>query len=169
MAAWITAATTARQPGVIVDVGADRRLTDAPMAGPNPAVLGLAEEVSRLRGRLAQTPVPQETVRNPFSLVPIALPGVTGVTGVTGVPALERLLEARIVDVPVGQPALEVVLIGLAVDGDGVTAILTVPTGEVLLVSVGDAVPGGYRVEGVDPTSITLSDADGVSHRLALP
>ena len=163
MAAWITAATTARQPGVIVDVGADRRLTDAPMAGPNPAVLGLAEEVSRLRGRLAQTPVPQETVRNPFSLVPIALPGVTGV------PVPERLLEARIVDVPVGQPALEVVLVGLAVDGDGVTAILTVPTGEVLLVSVGDAVPGGYRVEGVDPTSITLSDADGVSHRLALP
>ena len=165
IAAWITAATTVRQPGVIVDVGGENeRLVVAPMAGPNPAVLRLAEEVSRLRGRFAKKSVPQETVRNPFTLGPLAPMNVTSVS------TLERHTEGQPVHSPgTQQQAPETRLVGLAVDDYGFTAILTLRTGEVLLVGIGDAVTGGYRVKEIDSTGVTLADADGRSQRLVLP
>lgn len=163
MAAWITAATTARQTGVVIDAGSeDGGRVTASMAGPNPAVLGLREEVSRLRDRLVKASISQETARNPFSLVPL------GATGVIPAPEPERLPEAQSMDL-LSAPVLEVMLVGLAVDGDSVTAILTLPAGEVLLVGVGDKVPDGYHVERVDPRGVTLGDADGGSHRLPFP
>lgn len=163
MAAWITAATTARQTGVVIDAGSeDRSRVTASMAGPNPAVLELREEVSRLRDRLVKASIPQETARNPFLLAPL------GATGVMPASEPERLSEAQSMDL-LSAPAPEATLVGLAVDGDSVTAILTLPAGEVLLVGVGDKVPGGYQVERVDPRGVTLGDADGGSHRLPLP
>jgi len=163
MAAWITAATTARQPGLVVDAAIENRGGVAvSMAEPNPALLGLSEEVSRMRDRLESALIPEETARNPFLFAP-----PLGATGVIPGPEPERFPKVQSVE-RLSTRASEPKLVGVAVDGDTVTAILTLQTGEVILVGVGDTVPGGYHVERADPRGVTLNDVDGGSHRLPL-
>ena len=163
MAAWITAATTARQPGLVVDAASeDRDGVAVSMAEPNPALLSLSEEVSRMRDRLDSASIPQETARNPFSFSP-----PLGATGVIPGQEPERLPKVQSVK-RFSTRSSEPKLVGIAVDGDTVTAILTLQTGEVILVGVGDTLPGGYHVERADPRGVTLNDVDGGSHRLPL-
>ena len=69
---------------------------------------------------------------------------------------------------------IDLVLAGVAFetknsdDDRAATAIVTSPVGEVYLVTVGDLLPGGYRVVAVSASDVTLVDIDGKTHLLAL-
>ena len=150
---------------------------DAAVAGPPPAVpaapepppastaaAALAADMDRLRERIANAPALRLGTRNPFSLAPP--------------PADRRETRAPLflsaVCPPAGarparRPAVR--LVGIATDADGSperTGILSTPGGEVFLVRSGDRVPGGYRVDAVEPAAVVLVDGGGARHRLAL-
>ena len=131
------------------------------------AAADLAADLERLRRRLADAPALRAGARNPFSLAPPPPPPRTS----TLAAAPERVRSTVASPPRAVGPALT--LIGIAStsteDGSGRTGILIAPNGEVLLVGRGDRVPGGYRVDAVEPASVTLVDGVGKRHRLDLP
>ena len=166
LAAWLTAATTA--PREAVAVLAPTPPVDPPgqrEAPASSAAEGLSADLERLRQRVADAPALRVGARNPFSL---AAPPRETRAG----PSPERAGRRTVSGRPrrVG-PAHS--LIGVASrhteEAPERIGILTAPDGEVLLVGSGDRVPGGYRVDAVEPSSVTLVDGDGVRHRLVLP
>ena len=136
-------------------------------AGPSFSAANLAGDLERLRRRLESGPALHVGARNPFSLAPPP-PPPGAVTLGPSPGRVRRTVSGR--PQAVG-PAFT--LIGIASarteGGSARTAILTAPSGEVLLVGSGERVPGGYRVDAVDPSSVTLVDGAGVRHRLDLP
>ena len=165
MAAWITAATTARPPAGVSPL----LVTEVPvqLAKSSGEVVTLTEEVARLRDRLGKTPVRQESVRNPF-----ALRERTGM--MDELLTRDQQFESFAGDIPTSDVSLDLVLAGVAFetknsdDDRAATAIVTSPVGEVYLVTVGDLLPGGYRVVAVSASDVTLVDIDGKTHLLAL-
>ncbi len=177
VAAWFAAATTVRQ-------GDPSGSDGAPAVAPAPAAAGYAEleaspdlarSMSRLRERLATAPAPRIGDRNPFRFDtpdlsevaappdPPPLPGAASSDGDT---------HEEFAEVPADR--FGIVLSGIATSvtaeaEPALTAILTVRTGEVLLVRTGDALPGGWRVAQVTETAVTLANAEGVTRRLDLP
>ena len=177
VAAWFAAATTVRQADLPGSGGAPAA-TPAPAAAAYAeldAVPDLARSMARLRERLATAPAPRMGDRNPFRFDapdapdaaappgPAPRPGATSNDGDTH----EEFAEAR-------AERFGIVLSGIATSATAeaepeLTAILTVRTGEVLLVRAGDRLPGGWSVAQVTDTAVTLANAGGVTRRLDLP
>ena len=170
MAAWLAAATTAPRADVPVPAPAPLAPPPATQEGPSSrAAADLAADLERLRRGLAAAPGLRSGVRNPFSLAPAPAAEPPLAAGPAADP--ERALRAASrPPLPVG-PAFT--LIGIAStdaeDGAERTGILTAANGEVLLVSRGDRIPGGYLVDAVEPESVTLVGGTGARHRLDLP
>ena len=166
VAAWLAAATTAPRGDVAVSALRPDVSGAGGAAQTSTAAADLAADMERLRRRLTQAPRPRLGARNPFSLAPAAprLPDAVDPPPRLAAPAVSRRPGAT-------RSAVE--LIGIAAagteEGSERTGILTTLGGEVLLVRDGDGVPGGYRVEAVGPSSVTLVDGSGARHRLALP
>ncbi len=166
VAAWLAAATTA--PAGDVGVAAPPPAAAVAGEGTQPAAAAeeLAADMERLRQRREQTPALRMSARNPFSLAPPPppRPGTLDPSAPSSAPVASRRPPAS---------RLAVELIGIAMEdpeaGSGGTGILTTPGGDVLLVRTGDRVPGGYRVDAVGPSSVTLVDGGGARHVLALP
>lgn len=168
LAAWLAAATNApreavaeRPPPPAVDPPAQRE-------GPaSSTAAGLAADLERLRRREEDAPALQVSDRNPFSL---AAPPPLRETRRGSVP--ERI-GRRSVTRPPGRVGPAHNLIGVASRHTDAAperiGILTAPDGDVLLVGTGDRVPGGYLVDAVEPSSVTLVDGAGMRHRLVLP
>ena len=171
LAAWLAAAT-----GAPPEAGAES--TAAPTVAPSdrpegPAPAGsaaadLEADLERLRLRAAEGPALQVGARNPFSLAPMP----PAARAVASDPARERP-GRRTASRPPRRVGPVHELIGVASDrteeGPRRIGILAAPNGEVLLVGAGDRVPGGYRVDAVEPSSVTLVDDGGTRHRLDLP
>ena len=163
MAAWLAAATGPR-----VDVAAPSPpvATAAREATqPSAAAAELAAGMERLRRKLAAAPSPRMGARNPFSLAPPPpSPDAADPTPGRAAPVVPRRPRAT-------RPLVE--LIGIATanteNGSERTGILTTRGGEVILVRSGDDVAGGYRIETVESSSVTLVDGSGTRYRLALP
>ena len=170
LAAWITAATTT--PRETVSGLTPTTLSVAPPAqreGPvSSAAAGLSAGLERLRLRVADAPPLRVGARNPFSLSAPPPPRREARLA----PASERV-DGGNVSRPPRQIAPAHNLIGVASrnaqERPERIGILTAPDGEVLLVGAGDHVPGGYVVDAVGPTSVTLVDGAGVRHSLVLP
>ena len=166
VAAWLAAATTV--PAGDVAVSAPPPAATVAGEGTQPAVAEeLAADMERLRRRQERTPALRMSARNPFSLAappPPPRPGTLDPSARPRAPVASRRPPAS---------RLAVELIGIAMEdteaGSGGTGILTTPGGDVMLVRAGDRVPGGYRVDAVGPSSVTLVDGGGARHRLALP
>ena len=169
LAAWLAAATTAPREAVAEQ-------TPTPSAAPpvqreepaSSAAVGLSTDFERLRDRVAEAPALRVSPRNPFSLAaPPPPPGPP-----TLAPAPERV-GRRTVSRPPGRTGPAHSLIGVASryaeEAPERIGILMAPDGEVFLVGAGDRVPGGYLVDAVEPSSVTLVDGAGVRHRLVLP
>ena len=167
VAAWLTAATTAPAGDVGVPAPPPAAAVAGEGAQPAAAAEELAADLERLRQRPEQTPALRMSARNPFSLAPPPLPPRSG----TPDPSVRSSAPVASRRPPASRLAVE--LIGIAMedteDGSGGTGILTTPGGDVLLVRTGDRVPGGYRVDAVGPSSVTLVDGGGARHRLVLP
>jgi len=167
LAAWLAAATNApreaveRPPPPAVDPPAQRE-------GPASSTAeGLAADLERLRRRAEDAAALRVGERNPFSL---AAPPPLRETRRGPVP--ERIGRRPVARSPIRVgPAHN--LIGVASRHTDAAperiGILTAPDGEVLLVGAGDRVPGGYLVDAVEPSSVTLVDGAGMRHRLVLP
>ena len=168
LAAWLTAATLAPRSDP-APAPAPRAPPAAPEEEPSArAAADLIAGLERLRRRLADAPGVQAGARNPFSLAPPppARPR-------TADPAAGPARGTRTVSRPPRAVGPSFALIGIATtaaeDGAERTGILTAPNGEVLLVGSGDRVAGGYLVDVVEATSVTLVDRTGGRHRLNLP
>lgn len=178
VAAWFAAATTVRQAD-LPGPGSATAAAPAPAADAYAdldAVPDLARSMARLRERLANAPAPRIGDRNPFGFGPPDMPDAEAPPGPSapraaavsdGVNADDEFADAR-------ADRLGLVLSGIATSTTAeaepdLTAILTARTGEVLLVRTGDALPGGWRVERVTDTAVTLTSAAGVTRRLDLP
>ena len=168
LAAWLTAATTAPRDAVAEFVPQPPPVAQREGPAPDGGVdAGLGAGIERLRLLAADGPVLRVGVRNPFSLAPPPPPSLAG----TSDPSPER--RPRTVSGLPRRVGPRHKLIGVASrrteDGSQRTGILTAPNGEVQLVRVGDRVAGGYRVDAVEASSVTLVDDGGTRHRLDLP
>lgn len=170
LAAWLAAATTAPREAVSGPTPATSSVAPpAQREGPaSSAAAGLSADRERLRLRGADAPPLRVGARNPFSLAaPLPPRRETRLA-----PAPERVDRGNVSRPPrrVG-PAHD--LIGVASrnaeERPERIGILKAPDGEVLLVGAGDHVPGGYLVDAVGPTSVTLVDGAGVRYSLVLP
>lgn len=177
VAAWFAAATTVRQ-GDLPGSGGAPAVTPAPAAAAYTeleAAPDLARSMSRLRERLATAPPPRIGDRNPFRFDAPAAPDATAASGPSPLPGAASSdggTHEEFAEVPADRSGI--VLSGIATSATAeaepaLTAILTVRTGEVLLVRTGDALPGGWRVAQVTETAVTLANAEGVTRRLDLP
>ena len=168
LAAWLAAATTAPRGEAPVPAPPAPAPPAAGGAGPpSAAAADLAADLGRLRRQLADAPALRVGARNPFSLAPPPPP-----PGAARLDAAAERARRTVSGQPhAAGPALT--LIGIASvdaeDGSRRTGILSVPNGEVLLVGSGDRVPGGYLVDAVEPSSVTLVDGYGARYRLDLP
>ena len=166
-AAWLAAATTA-PGGDVAGLALPPPVVATGGGGEEPATAAaeLAADIERLRRRLAQAPDLRMGARNPFSLAAPPPPRPDAVD-----PPRRRSAPAVARRPPAMGPAVELIGIATAVTQDGPerTGILSTRGGEVFLVRTGDRVAGGYRVEAVESSSVTLVDGNGASHRLALP
>lgn len=171
LAAWLAAATSApREAGVESTATPTVAPSDRP-EGPAPAGSAAADleaDLERLRLRAVEGPALQVGVRNPFSLAPMP----PAVRAIASDPVREQP-RRRAVSRPPRRVRPAYKLIGVASDqteeGPRRIGILSAPNGDVLLVAAGDRVPGGYRVDAVEPSSVTLVDDGGTRHRLDLP
>ena len=128
------------------------------------AASDIVEQASRLQARIRREAAYVRPQRNPFQFE-AARPAEEAV------PEQPELPEP--VSGPVTAPPPTVTLAGVAEDrlpqGIERTAILSTQAG-VLLVRVGDEVPGQYRVSSVEEEAVVLvSLADGSTLRLSLP
>ena len=167
MATWLAAATTAPPEDVAVLAPPPVIPATGGALPPSTAAAGLAADMERLRERLAEAPALRTSARNPFSLAPPPRPRPETLeppSSRSAAPVTSRRPRAS-------RPSVQ--LIGIATTdlegGAERTGIVTTRGGEVLLVRTGDRVPGGYRVDVVEPSSVTLVDGSGASHRLTLP
>lgn len=167
LAAWLAAAATAPRgdgPGVVPPPA----IPAVPGTAQAPAVAAdLAADMERLRQRLVE-PLPLRMgARNPFSLAPPPPPPRSDT--LDPLPRREAVSVSR--PPRVTSPTVDLIGIATADTEQGAvrTAVLTTRAGEVILVGSGDPVPGGYRVEGVEPTAVTFVDGNGARFRLDLP
>ena len=125
-----------------------------------PAPSDIEEQAAKLQARLRQEALYREPARNLFRFAQRA-PAARPAPRVEPPPAIE---------LPVTPPAplpLPIRLVGIAVDGDVRTAILSTPSG-VILAKVGDEALG-YRVSGISDDGVTLvNPADGTTLPLTL-
>ncbi len=175
---WLAAATTARRSDVPIPGGLAPAPPPASVAAAAAVLDGvpdLAASMSRLRERIEYAPAPRIGARNPFAFgadASRATPA-TDPTASTADPAvLDDDEDAAFLAAPVDRFGL--ILSGIALtnrDAGEVerTAILTARTGDVLLVRVGDLLPGNWRVVAVTDTSATLMDSSGETRQLDLP
>ena len=170
LAAWIAAATTAPREDGAEFAAAPPAARSARPEGPGAAgsaAAGLSADLERLRLQAADAPALRVGARNPFSLAPLPPPRAADPDPAGAGPG-RRL--AALPPQRVG-PAHE--LIGVASrrteEGPERIAILAAPDGEVLLAGAGDHVPGGWVVDAVEPSSVTLADGAGTRTRLVLP
>ncbi len=169
LAAWLAAATGAPGEAGAESTAAPAVAPSARPEGPPPAgsaAADLGADLERLRLRAAEGPALRVGARNPFSLAP------PRPRAATSDPSRERRGGPRIVSRPprrVG-PAHKLIGVasGQAEDDPERIGILAAPNGDVLLVGAGDRVPGGYRVDAVEASSVTLVDDGGTRHRLDL-
>ena len=166
VAAWLAAAATVPRQEAAVGEPPPVIPAAPDVSAPFPVAADLAADIERLQ-RLAEAPAPRMGARNPFSLAPpppSPRPDTLAPAPRRAPPAASRGPRAT-------GPAVE--LIGVATaeaeEGSARTGILATRGGEVLLVRAGDPVPGGYRVDAIEPTSVTLADGSGARHRLELP
>ena len=167
MAAWLAAATNAPVGDVAVGAPAPGVPAARGAAPPVAAAEELAADLERLRQRPERVPALRMSARNPFSLARPRSPA----SSVTLDPSDRSTSPVASRRPPGGRPPLD--LIGIATeetaDGARRTGILTTSGGDVLLVRAGDRVPGGYSVDAVDRSAVTLVDGSGERLRLALP
>jgi type IV pilus biogenesis protein PilP len=130
----------------------------APRAAMDAGLTTLAADVqtqtARLRDRLAQAPAPSPAQRNPFSFAaPAAAPARPPVTPVATAPPVMP-------DLSPGEPTLT--LIGVAempgAGGPVRTAMITGPSGELLMVTAGQTLAGRYEVAGIAADAVQLKD-----------
>ena len=171
LAAWIAAATTAPREDGAEFAAAPSAVRPARPEGPRAAgsaAAGLSADLERLRLQAADAPALRVGARNPFSLAPLPPPPRAAAPDPADADPGRRL--AALPPQRVG-PAHE--LIGVASrrteEGPERIAILAAPDGEVLLAGAGDRVPGGWVVDAVEPSSVTLADGAGTRTRLVLP
>lgn len=167
LAAWLAAAATEpRGDGAFAVLPPVTPAASPAMQAPAVAA-DLAADMERLRQRLAEPPVLRMGARSPFSLAPPPLSPRSDTLD----PSPRREAISSSGPPPVTSPTVD--LIGIATadteHGSERTAVLTTRAGEVLLVGSGDPVPGGYRVEAVEATAVTLVDGNGARYRLDLP
>jgi hypothetical protein len=171
LAAWLTAATTAPREGdpEVTPTRSDTVPAQREGDGQDGSVApNLAADLERLRLQAADSPALEVGARNPFSLAPPApLPRAA-----RPMPSGERP-GTEAVSWPAGRvgPAYELIGVatGKAEDGAERIGILIAPDGGVLLVAAGDRIPGGYLVDAVEPSSVTLASDAETRHRLVLP
>ena len=137
----------------------------APPAAIDASLATLAADVqmqtARLRDRLAEAPAPSPAQRNPFSFAaPVAPPVRPPVTPATTAPP-------AMPDLPPAEPAL--ILIGVAempgAGGPVRTAMITGPSGDLLMVTVGQTLAGRYEVAGIAADAVQLKDTSSGSVR----
>ena len=166
-AAWFSSATTVPSLPTAMPTAA----VAAQQAGPIPAQVDLAHEVTRLTARLGHAPRPRVPARNPFAFRPhdpVVAP--TGPPTVSMRGSLERRLR-ELADAPSGHPSVTLAGVGSEPTATGVryTAVLSV-SGRVLLVNVGDDVIGRYQVRAVSNDAVELRDRQGdATVHLTLP
>jgi hypothetical protein len=149
------------------------RSRPSPRAAARPTVdaelTSLAADVqtqaARLRDRLAGAPAPSPGHRNPFAF---AAPPAAPPRAVPTRPAAPVALPD---DLPPSEPALA--LIGVAEmpgkDGPVRTAMITGPSGDLLMVTAGQAILGRYEVAAVTADAVQLKDtASGTLRTLVL-
>ncbi len=171
LAAWLSSAADTMPGGApsAPPVGEAAQSATAPPNAPSAlARIDLEREVARMAAYLEEAPRLRPIVRNPFTLSPRGLADRAG---------------GRAAIVPEGwasRPAatapaapLRVSLAGIATDdtssGPRRTAVLSV-AGQVMLVEVGDEVPGPYQVQRIDADAVELFDPGRqTSFRLSLP
>ncbi|MBM42771.1 MAG: hypothetical protein CL483_12690 [Acidobacteria bacterium] len=144
----------------------------AQQAGPIPAQVDLAHEVTRLTARLGHAPRPRVPARNPFAFRPrnpVVAPAAPPTVSMRG-PQERRLRE--LADAPSGRhPSVTLAGVGSEPTATGVryTAILSV-SGRVFLANVGDDVIGRYLVRAVSNDAVELRDRQGdATVHLTLP
>ena len=168
LAAWLAAATTTPGQDVPVSTPTVPVVSPPQPGGPGSTVAAdLAADLERLRSRVADAPALRVGARNPFSLAPAPPPLRATAPDASREPVSRRTLAG-----PPRRAGPELDLIGVASsreEGSERTGILIAPDGGVLLVGVGDNVPGGYLVDAVEPSSVTLVDGGGTRYRLTLP
>lgn len=161
VATWLAAATPSHMPANVAPV------QPREAAGAVAAASDIEEQAAHLQARLQQESLYREPGRNLFTFGHRPVAAVSaGAETVT--PALPEPPQ------PIAPAPPAVKLVGIADDGQagnggaGRTAILTTPTG-VVLVHAGDDVIGLFRVSTVDADAVNLvSLTDGVALRLPL-
>jgi hypothetical protein len=156
-AAWLYAAVTPerRGPGLV------------PTPSPSPALdlngAQLASEIARLHERLRPEALPRQPARNLFKF---RAPAPRPIAPIQPPPASEVVALTR---PSRPQPALK--LAGIAEDpgpdGPVRTAIIS-GDGQLFLVKLGEAVTTRYRVTGISPDVVELTDVDDESIRRRL-
>ena len=148
-----------------VSVAENRPAVPARSAGAvsSSAASDIEEQASRLQARIRREAAYVRPERNPFQFE-AARPVAQAVP--------EQLVSPPQVSGPVTAPPPTVTLAGVAEDrlpqGIERTAILSTPAG-VLLLRVGEEVPGQYRVSSVEEEAVVLvSLTDGSTLRLSL-
>jgi hypothetical protein len=138
-----------------------RAATARQSAGPQ-----TVPRAERLRERLAEPPLPSRG-RNPFVYGPRSAPlsrdhQLHGTEAVTPAP----------LPMPVAPPLPIFKLSGIASNLENGVAVLTaivIDNGSMVFVKVGDKLSNGYSVVRIEETSMTLTDATGVTQTIRLP
>ncbi|HVZ20353.1 MAG TPA: hypothetical protein VG871_04785 [Vicinamibacterales bacterium] len=146
--------------------------TETPVSQPAPARTARVErqaasradiqaEAARLQTRLRTTQDYVAPTRDPFRF------------GAAPAPPTPRVIApppAADVPAPPAPPPFSLAGIGGTETAGAMayTAVLSTPAG-VVLARAGEQAPGGWHVDAVDETSVTVTSADGRTERLSLP
>ena len=163
LAAWLASAASAPEQAPPTPAAAAPGATEAEQL-----LLQARQRTAVLKARLATRPAPTSASRNPFEFGAAAAARAAATRGVT--------LPISSGPEPVGtaaapEPALQLIGVAEAQGPDGAarTGMLSIGSGELIVVAAGDVVLERYRVERVSERSIDLADTStGVGRRLRL-
>ena len=136
-------------------------------SGPRPLGTSPVPRAENLRQRLAEPALPSRG-RNPFVFA--ARPSIRS-TAFRDRSSTTTEIPAAPVYEPA--PALPIFkLSGIASNAEGGASVLTailIDNGAMVFVKAGDKLSNGYNVVRVEETSVTLSDASGITQTIRLP
>ena len=135
--------------------------TRAPRAaGPDALAIEVSSQAARLRGLMAQAPMPEANPRNPFSFAAARAPRVA-----------PGLAHAAVADdpAPLPSPLPALMLMGVAEEatatGPRRTAVIGGDGDTIYMVGEGDAVGSRYRVTKIGADAIELEDVITKAYR----